>query len=495
MKLRELGTKIKRAGKFVVEDVWDIEITSLTRMKAAGVKAVRVVFMVFRGFRKDECPLFASSLTFSTIMAIVPILAFSLAMARGLGGAETAKNKIRSGISEWTQRFGQESVVTNAPHTPAKPVAMVPTEAGDTEPKSGDADEVDPQLLAAQINDLVEQAFEKVENISFAGLGAVGLTVLLWMIISVLGRVENAFNRVWGVAVNRTLWRKFTDYLSVLLILPLLAIAASSMKAADISRQFLSESAASGVSVYLESAMLKQGTIVLMTTLCFAFIIMFMPNTKVKTRAGLAGGFVTALLFIGWLTICAAMQVGAARMGKIYGSFAIVPILLMWVNISWQIILFGAEVSFAVQNCATYRMESGADSASTRSRILLALSITAEVCRAMEEAKAGGFDVADYAAAKKIPVRLLNSVVDELLQAGLLGELAGRTGNFVLVRSPSRLRVQDVIDAVLGTGVEPAKLGLEAIDPRIDEILRKAEDGIGRSLSQATVEDLLKDVA
>jgi len=492
MKAKELVGKIRRVGKFIFEDVWDIEITSLTRMRAAGVKALRVVFMVFRGFRKDECPLYASSLTFSTLMAIVPILAFSLALARGLGGAETAKNKIRHGIAEWTQRFGQESVVTNAADSAAEPSAPAPPEGIDTGAEGEATEEVDPQMLAAQINDLVEQAFEKVENISFAGLGAVGLTVLLWMVISVLGRVENAFNRVWGVAVGRSLWRKFTDYLSVLFILPLLAIAASSMPAADFSRRFLPEAAATSVGVFFESAALKDLTVILMTTLCFCFMIMFMPNTKVRARAGLAGGFVTALLFIGWLTVCAALQVGAARMGKIYGSFAIVPILLMWVNISWQIILFGSEVSFAVQNCATYRMEGGARSASARSRILLALSVVAEACRAME-GKGAGFDVGAYAADKRVPVRLLNSVVDELLQAGFLGELSDKSGHYVLVRTPSRLRVQEVIDAVLGTGVEPAKLGLESIDPRIDEVLRKAEEGIGQSLSRTTVEDLLRD--
>jgi len=489
MSLGDIGGKLRRAGKFVLEDMWDLELTSLTRVRAAGVKALRVVYLVFRGFRHDECPLHASALTFSTLIAIVPILALSLAMARGLGGAETAKNKIRNAVSDWTERFGSRTEQVQVVGTETNAAVTVEPDGG---PGAEGSDELSPEDLAEQINSMVEAGFEKVENVSFTGLNAVGIVLLIWMSINVLGRVESSFNRVWGVTVGRSLWRKFTDYLSVLFILPILAMAATSVSIADFATRFVSGPAAGRMEAFLVSGMLKNLTAMVMTSLCFSFVIMFMPNTKVKAKPALAGGAVAALLFLGWMWVCASFQVGAARAGRIYGSFAFVPILLMWVYVSWQIVLFGAETAFAVQNCATYRMERGSRDANVQSRIVLALSVVAEAGRVML-GEGEKFEVAGYAAARRIPVRFLNGIVEELVQAGLLAELADSAGCYALMRSPSSLRVKEVIDAVIRSGVKPEALGLAGVDPAIQNALRKTDDGISGSLQQLTVQDLLSD--
>jgi membrane protein len=259
---------------------------------------------------------------------------------------------------------------------------------------------------------------------------------------------------------------------------------------ADFATRFLEDPLRARVAGVLDSGALRNLTGLGMTTLCFAFLIMFMPNTKVRARAGLAGGLVAALLFVGWLLACAALQVGAAKTGKIYGSFAIVPILLAWLYVSWQIVLFGAEVAFAVQNCGTYRMESGARSASAQSRILLALSILKEAAQAMA-ARERGVQAAAYAAARRVPVRFLNGVIEELIEAGLLGELADAKGRFVLLRAPGELRVREVIDAVMASGADPADLGMEPADPSIAAALRSAGSGMDASLKTTTLQNLL----
>lgn len=477
-----------KAGRFVAGGAWDVELTSLPKMKSFGVKSVRVVHLVLKGFHDDECPLHASALTFSTLMAIVPLLALSLAVARGLGGADAAKDKIRQGVNEWTQRF----------ETPAQvePVARaVPGGEDVTEGATADTAEIvttddEPPDLATEINRLVEVGFEKVENINFAGLNALGVVLLFWMAISVLGRVESSFNRVWGVSSGRSLLRKLADYLSVILILPILGLAASSLPVVDFATRYLSAPQAESIRVFMGSGTLKNLMVLLMTTLSFSFLIMFMPNTRVKAKAGLAGGFVTALLFLGWMWLCAAIQVGAARAGKIYGSFAVVPILLTWVYMSWQIILFGAETAFAIQHCGTYRMETGARSASPQSRIMLALAIASEAGRAML-GQGTPFTVSGYAGQKHVPVRFLNSIVADLVQAGMLAELAGQKGQYVLLKSPSTLKVTDIIRTVVRAGVQPEALGLGDVDPRIAAALQKTEEGIARSLEQGTVQDLL----
>jgi membrane protein len=238
--------------------------------------------------------------------------------------------------------------------------------------------------------------------------------------------------------------------------------------------------------------LLKAVVVWLMSTVCFAFIIMFMPNTRVKVGPGFIGGLVTALLFLLWLRTCAALQVGVAKWGRIYGSFAVVPIVLFWVYMSWQIIFFGAEVAFAVQNCSTYRMEQGARLANVEARNLLALSVIEAAGRAMTE---GGrpFDASDFAGRRRVPVRFLNDVVSELLNAGLLAELSDRQGAYVLLKSPENLRVREVLSAVLRAGVGPEDLGLLDVAPRVREAAQRASGGMNSAIDQLTVKDLLSD--
>jgi len=467
---------IRRGWRFLLDDVWDVELSSLSRWSSMGVKSLRVVYLVFRGYKQDECSMHASALTFSSLMAIVPVLALSLALARGFGDAETAKEWIHGKVSAWTETFKSPVIEPDGEVNAGAPGA--------------DADAFDQGQLASQIDRLVESGFEKVDKISFKALGGVGLVFLVLMVIEVLGHVERSFNRVWGVAVGRSLWRRFTDYLSVLLVLPILVVASASLPVMDFISRFLDESSMQLLRNLANSGAFRNLTVVFMTTLSFAFLIMFMPNTRVRLQAGLAGGLVASLLFLLWLSICAAIQVGAARYGKIYGGFAVVPILLLWVFVSWCIVLFGAEVAFAVQNCATYRMEQSARGANIQARMTLALAVIVEAARAML-GKAHQFAASDYARANGVPVRFLNDIVDELVNAGYLGPLSTKEGAFALLKSPAALPVKEVIGVVMSSGVQPGDLGLTGLDPRIEEAVHSAAKGINDSLRETTVQDLL----
>lgn len=482
----QIRAGIRRTVKFVAEDVWDIELTSLSALRASGVKAVRVICLVFHGFRKDECPLHASALTFSTLMAVVPVLAISLSLARGFGGDEAAKDWIRDRVNDWTQTFrlrDQDASDLSRGASVSNGVVRVDAAFGEDLAISGSD-------IADQINTLVEKGFEKVENISFAKLGSVGLILLLWMVVQVLGRVESSFNRVWGIMVGRSVWRRFTDYLSVLLILPLLVVAAASLPALDLATRFLDERTASVIRGFVGSGLYKGLTVATMTALAFAFLLMFMPNTRVHFRPALVGGVTAALLFLFWLWICAAIQSGVGKYGKIYGSFAIVPILLAWVYVSWQIVLFGAEVAFATQNCNTFRMEQGARNASIQARLGLALTVLSEAAEAML-ARNGGFTLSAFVNRHHISVRFLNDVIDELVQAGYLGRLADEEPTYVLLRAPADVLVRDVVSTVMTAGVPGAELGLSLPSSKIRATVVGATEGVNRALRETTLAELV----
>ena len=516
LKITDEKTAVRKASsriwKFLSEDVWDIELSALSALPRFGVNSIRVVQLVFRGFREDECPLHASALTFSTLMSIVPVLALSLAMASGLGGKEAARGWVEKQVQKYTESF-KSATTASVDHgdagTPFREIQQLSSidnaaedsdEFAGTDPGSQElssnsdvappaADE-DAEGLAEQINDMVSTGFDKIENVNFGALGGVGLCVLLWMTLSVLGRVEASFNRVWGVTTDRTLWRKFTDYLSILFIMPLLIIAAPSLQVADIVSKFLNPDMAQWVQALLDSTFLKRATLFLITSLSFALFLIHMPNTRVRWWPGLTGGIVTALLFIVWLWACAAFQGGVARAGKIYGSFAIVPILLLWVHVSWQIVFFGAEIAFAIQNCSTFRMEQGAHRASVRARILLALSLVTEAGRTMLN-EGGALELGLFAKVRRIPVRFLNDIVDELVSAELLGAINDKDGCYALLKAPSKLRVGEVFDSVLQSGVGSDDLGLTSTPPHIERVVEQANDALRSATADMTINDVI----
>jgi len=163
--------------------------------------------------------------------------------------------------------------------------------------------------------------------------------------------------------------------------------------------------------------------------------------------------------------------------------------------VSWEIVLFGAEVAFAVQNYSTYRMEQGSRKASVESRVLLGLALVVEAARAMHQGTEHGFDAAAYASRKRVPVRFLNDVVEELVSVGLLGELSGQRGRFVLLKAPGDLTTGDVFGALARTGTEPEALGLDRVNLRVSNVMDQAAACLRERVGQKTVESLLDQTA
>lgn len=482
-----MNKRVDQTWKFVSEDIWDIELTSLTKLKRWGVQSLRVVNLVVRGFREDECPLHASALTFNTLMAIVPILALSLSLARVFGGAELAETQLREVVGELTQRLE-----ISAPGSVNSEAPVDGDVAAVKKVLNKDDGVWTPDEIALELNNALDAGFRQVKQINFAALGSLGLVLLLWMVIAVLGRVESSFNTVWGVAQGRPMFRKITDYLFMVIILPFLITMAASFSIAEMAAHFLQDPWASYVRSFIDSGLFKGLTTMLLTTFTFTVLIKFMPNTRVRWNPAIVGGLVSALMFIFWLWFCARLQVGVAKYSKLYGSFAVVPIVLFWVFVSWEIVLFGAEVAFSVQNCTTYRMEFGSRMANMQSRIILSLSVIVEAGRAML-GKAGHFESAEYARVHRVPVRFLNDIVQEMVNLGYLASITDKEDCYVLLRSPAEITVRSIVDAMMDSGIRPEALGLINVDPRIEQVIKASSMGIGGSLSDMTLRDLIEN--
>ena len=242
----------------------------------------------------------SSSLTLQVLLSIVPVLAVGFSLSKGLG---LESERLRSMLVR----------------------------------------------LFSGHEEIVERLLNYVEHTDVRALGTVGLLFLIYSAVSLLGRIEISFNKIWGVKHNRPLVRKFADYLSVLLIFPLLMVSATTITASV---------SASSFGVWLQSAPLLSWVFKLLPFVivwaAFTFIYVFMPNTKVSVKAGMAGAFVAALVWslVQWGYIY--FQVGVSKYNAIYGTFAALPIFLVWLNLSWTIVLLGCEIVFVVQHERTY---------------------------------------------------------------------------------------------------------------------------------------------
>jgi membrane protein len=455
MKDGEKRTVYERLTQFVHRGQWMVRAAELPWHRRAGLFALRLGSLVTLGFRRNQCSLHAASLTFFSMMALVPILVLALALARTFGGADMAKAQLDSHLNKWMAQMEQAVEVRAVAEGVVAP----------------DAHAEVTQAFSAQVREIADKLYQQVNTISFGTLGGIGLVMLLWTVIGVLGKVEESFNQVWGVVQARPFVRKFADYLSVILILPFLITAVSTVPVAGMIANVMDQTVGGPTSEFLKTMLLGgflKATITLtLGTLTFAFLLGFMPHTRVRIVPALAGGFVTLVLFGGWLKLMAMLQVGIAKYSALYGGFATLPILLMWVYTSWQIVLLGAEIAFAVQNRDTYMLEQIASEASLRARLLLALALCAETARQARDKDGGPFAAEAFAQRHGIPSRFVKDILEDLVRNRILAEVAERPGEYLLCRCGSCITVAEIMKGLLDDGESSGALGLDRLDPSV----------------------------
>ena len=436
---------LARIKRFVTEDIWDIDLSSLPRIRRFGVNAVRVLHLVLKGYWANDCPLHASALTYTTLIAIVPVLALALSVLRGFGAASHVEQQILETASAMPEQF------------------------------------------RAFVGDILRY----VNNTSFSALGGLGLAFLLVTVVMVLSQVESSFNRVWGVQVPRTILRRFSEYLSVLVVVPVLMLAATTINATLSSQvviDFIESRYATAAAFYLRLLKLTPFAAV---WIAFSFLYKFMPNTRVRPGPALVSGIIGGSLWIAWQWVYITFQIGIKNYNAIYATFATVLIFLLWLNISWQIILLGAEIGFGLQNHSTFAMEMRSHTANMKTRLSLAIAVLANASDAMLNG-AKCFCAPAFAQEHGAPIRLLNEVVNELVKTGFLTPVwdPKGQGNFVLMRAPDKVRLADVVEALLASGASPNSLGLNNhLQPAVLEALARIEKPLFSGLDQ-TLADL-----
>lgn len=428
-------------------DLWRVHLGTLSRKKSFVIKQLRVIVLAFRGFDEDKCSLRASALTFYSLISIVPAAALAFGIAKGFGMQKLLERELVEKMR------GQEEVV----------------------------------------NYVITFANSWLEEAKGGIIAGIGIVTLFYFIIRLLGNIEKSFNDIWGIQHPRSLGRKLSDYLSVLLVAPILFIMASSLTVFVTTQitqitQKIDLLGPIGPLIIFSMKILPYCVIWLL----FTFVYIFMPNTKVRFRSGLLGGIIAGTLFVIVQWIYITFQVGVSKYGAIYGSFAVLPLFMIWLQVSWIIVLFGAEIAFADQNVETYEFEPDSLHVSHSFKRLVALRITHLCVRNFTRGEPP-LSAEDICHSLEIPIRLTNQVLYDLVQCRILSETVGedeRDPLYQPARAVDMLSIGYVVKSFDDIGTDDLPLVRSGATNRISESMKE----FTRIIDHSDANLLLKDI-
>lgn len=359
---------------FLKTGIWRIRRGDVPPLTWFLIRVLRIILLTFRGFVENKCQLRASSLTFYSLLSIVPVMAMAFGVAKGFGFQHTLEREIGKVLSAHSEIAGQ----------------------------------------------IINVANSLLENTRGGLVAGIGFAFLVWTVLKVLSNIEQSFNEIWGVQESRPWVRKISDYLALMILLPVLFIVSSSATVI-VAGQIQAVMGKVSLLGYIAPMIhiLIRLLPLLVIWFMFTLLYIFMPNTHVRIRAALIAGVAAGTAYQMFQFLYVTFQIGVARYNAIYGSFAALPLFLIWLQASWMIVLSGAELSFATQNVDTYEFEPDANLASPAFRKLLALRI---VNLLVEHFSQGEKPLDEDSIAHKlgIPVRLLRYLLHDLSEAGVI---------------------------------------------------------------------------
>jgi len=334
------------------------------------VSVVKTLNLAVRSFMDSDLQVRAASLTYNTVLAVVPALAMVFAIGRGFGFQNLLQKQLYDAFPS------QHTMISTA---------------------------------LKFVDSYLSQASEGL----FVG---VGIVFLLWTMISLLGNVEDAFNIIWDVKRGRILWRKVTDYLAIFLILPILMIVAAGISITMSTTLhnllpfgFLSPA----VEFFLDLASYA------ITCLFFAGAYMLIPNTKVKFGNALIAGFIAGVSFLVLQWLFLSGQIYVAKYNAIYGSFSFLPLFLLWLYLVWLITLIGAILCYASQNTFALSFIGQVDSISPNYRRKVTIVVMTLICRRFYDRKPP-MNVTELARTYALPARLVKDIATLLVNVRVL---------------------------------------------------------------------------
>ena len=421
----KLHVFIERVKKFVTKDIWSFELYQKGPLRRAVANVVKVVVIAVRTFLDDKVMTKAAALTYSTLFAIVPILALIFAVARGFGFENIVTSLLQNGI------------------------------IGENESLNA-------------VMQFIDGYMQYVSSGAFIGIG---LLFLLFSVYSLADGIEGNLNAIWHVKQSSGMGRKITDYFSLILLIPIgiICLSGLSVLASSILSRMQGFQLLGGFVQFLVFTLPY-----LVAGLIFTGFYIFMPNTKVKFKYAVIPGFIAGCLFQVLQKLYFSGQLALSSYNQIYGGFAALPLFLFWLNISWSIVLFGCQLAYVSQNNDHFNYFKEPDKISRKHEDFYCLMVMSLICKRFNrhETALTRKELADQL---HIPLRYVVASLDTLTDAKLLETvLKGdeREPAYVPATDTKQLTVVKVLSAINNSGYCDID---HALDSNIREALLKID--------------------
>jgi membrane protein len=429
--------------KSLYEIVWRTPTESFSRVQEWLVRVMRLLVVLLRDLTKGQLNLRAMGLVYTTLLSIVPLLAISFSVLKAFG----VYNQIEPILLGFLEPLGEQGV------------------------------------------EITSNVMQFINNINVGVLGSVGLALLLYTAVSLVQKVEEAFNFIWHVTRARSFGERFSRYVSALLVGPLLVFSAIGITAAvaslDVVRDAMEIEAIGWI-------VLRVGRLVPYALVIGAFIFSysFIPNTKVRLAPAIIGGVVGG---IAWQTAgwgFAQFAASSTKYASIYSSFAIVILFMLWLYLSWLVLLLGSSVAFYVQHPAYLVEQGGEPRLSNRMRERLALVIMSLIGRNHLDGRSP-WSADALARFLSIPTRAIDELLVALQARNILTTTGDEPPGWLPVRDLDNVSANELLDTVRTAG-EEQYLNTQAlpVSEAVEQVLRRYDDATDAALRGVTVKDL-----
>jgi len=395
------------------------------------VHLIRAIVITIKEFQKNNLSLRAGALAYTIMLSLVPVLAMSTAVVKGLGGGDQLRELAYSYIA----------TLEKAPTM----ISIPGTEAAEKE--------VQDSQLTEHLRSGIDQVFDYVDRTNFATLGSFGVAGILFSVILVLSHIETAMNVIWKVKKGRSILRKISDYLTLLVLVPItinIAFAAS----AFLKHPALSSKVEFFIPFSFLQTLIFQLIPVIFIALTLYIIYLFFPNTKVKTAPALLAAGIAGFCWFSVQNIYIVLQIGVTRYNAIYGSFATLPLFLVWIYLGWVFILAGAQFAYALQNCKNYNLNPTPESPVKQ------LSATFDIMKMVQEYFKEQKKLSIATIISELPSYQQNAILDIIQQLNQAGVVYFVEDQYLVPAAPEqKITENKIISIILGEDVPKTEGG------------------------------------
>ena len=434
---------IQQIKDFLLDDIWRVTDDEVSKKRGMLYNAIKIATLSVKEFTERRIVKEASALTYNTLLAIIPILAILFAIARGFGFANLLEDQFRNGFESQAQTA--ETILT-----------------------------------------FIDSYLSHAKSGIFIG---VGLIMLFYTVLLLTYNMERTFNSIWQVKKPRSHYRKLTDYFSMLLLLPLLILLSS------------------GISIFISTIMkdihefallapvikfIVRLTPFVLTWGMFTALYIFMPNTKVKFKYAIFPGIIAGTGFQVFQYLYIGSQLWVSRYNAIYGSFAAIPMFLLWTQISWSICLYGGQLCYVAQNLRNFSFSKETENISRRYHDFLCILIMSLICKRFEKGLSP-YTAESLSDEHKIPIRLTTTILYELQDLRMIYETLVEHEDEEMGYLPSvdinRMNVAMLLSRLDKAGSEAFKIDRNLYNAPWETLKKARED-----YYESTADVLLKDL-